>query len=69
MLGLRMAEGIDLREAEASLGAPAWTPSRERAAAWLAERGRIVRSGADGSILRVPKASWLWTDDTAARLF
>jgi oxygen-independent coproporphyrinogen-3 oxidase len=69
MLGLRMAEGIDLREAEESLGAPAWTPSRERAAAWLAERGRIVRSGADGSILRVPKASWLWTDDTAARLF
>jgi oxygen-independent coproporphyrinogen-3 oxidase len=69
MLGLRTAEGVDLREAEASLGAPAWTPSRERAAAWLVERERIVRSGPDGSLLRVPKSSWLWTDDTAARLF
>jgi oxygen-independent coproporphyrinogen-3 oxidase len=69
MLGLRTAEGVDLREAEASLGAPAWTPSRERAAAWLVERGRIERSGPDGSLLRVPKSSWLWTDDTAARLF
>jgi oxygen-independent coproporphyrinogen-3 oxidase len=69
MLGLRTSEGIDLREAAASLDSPAWTPSRERAAAWLAERGRIVQSGPDGSLLRVPTASWLWTDDTAARLF
>lgn len=69
MLGLRTHEGLDLQEAEASLGTPGWTPSRERAAAWLTERGRVVREGPGGSRLRVPKASWLWTDDTASRLF
>jgi oxygen-independent coproporphyrinogen-3 oxidase len=67
MLGLRTRDGVDLDRAEASLGAPGWTPSRERAAAWLAERGRIVREGS--SRLRVPREAWLWTDDTAARLF
>lgn len=69
MLGLRTVEGVDITEAETSLGTPGWTPSRERAAAWLCERGRVVREGPRGSRLRVPKASWLWTDDTAARLF
>jgi oxygen-independent coproporphyrinogen-3 oxidase len=58
MLGLRMATGVDLDGA--------WTPERQRAAAWLAERGRIVR---DGTRIVIPPSAWLWADDTAARLF
>jgi len=66
MLGLRTVGGLDLDEAAASVGAPGWTPARERTAAWLSERGRIVR---EGSRVRIPPTAWLWTDDTAARLF
>jgi len=66
MLGLRLRDGFDLGEASSALGAPGWTPERERVAAWLQDRGRIVR---EGTRLRIPAAAWLWTDDTAARLF
>jgi oxygen-independent coproporphyrinogen-3 oxidase len=68
MLGLRLSEGVDLAEAALELGleGQGWTLQRERASAWLAKRGRIVR---DGSRVRAPKGSWLWVDDTAARLF
>jgi len=66
MLGLRLAHGFDLEASAADLGVPAWPPGRRRAVAWLEERGRLVR---DGSRLRVPTSAWLWTDDTAARLF
>ncbi len=66
MLGLRMDEGIDLDSAARSLGTIGWTVERSRAAAWLVERGRVVR---DGNRLRVPRNGWLWTDDTSARLF
>lgn len=58
MLGLRVTEGIDL--------AGLLTPGRERALAWLTERGRIV---VEGTRARIPTAAWLWADDTAARLF
>ncbi len=58
MLGLRMAEGVDLGRA--------LTPERERALGWLEGRGRVVR---EGMRLRIPPSAWLWTDDTAARLF
>jgi putative oxygen-independent coproporphyrinogen III oxidase len=61
MLGLRVAEGLDLSE----LG-EAWTPARARAAEWLEHRGRVAREGAR---LRIPASAWLWADDTAARLF
>lgn len=58
MLGLRMEEGIDLGDA--------WTPAREREAERLIARGRLLR---EGTRARIPRASWLWADDTAARLF
>jgi oxygen-independent coproporphyrinogen-3 oxidase len=58
MLGLRVNGGFDL--------ANDWTPERERAATWLTERGRIVRTG---TRVAIPPAAWLWADDTAARLF
>jgi oxygen-independent coproporphyrinogen-3 oxidase len=66
MLGLRIAEGIDLERAGRDLGIAGFTAKRERAVAWLEGRGRIVR---EGGVLRVPRGAWLWTDDTAARLF
>jgi oxygen-independent coproporphyrinogen-3 oxidase len=61
MLGLRVTGGLDLTAA--------WTPERERAATWLAERGRIVRSGTGGTYVAIPPSAWLWADDTASRLF
>ena len=66
MLGLRVDAGVDLDEAAAALGTPGWTAERTRTAEKLVERGRVVR---EGGRLRVPRAAWLWTDDTAARLF
>ena len=66
MLGLRVDEGIDLESEARALRAPGWTPARVRAANGLEERGRIVR---EGPRMRIPRAAWLWTDDTAARLF
>jgi putative oxygen-independent coproporphyrinogen III oxidase len=66
MLGLRVDEGIDIDAAALELRTSGWTPERRHAATWLEERGRIVR---DGTRIRVPRAAWLWTDDTAARLF
>ncbi len=66
MLGLRMAEGVDLGQAGRDLGVAPFTTERERTIEKLAARGRLVR---DGSTLRIPREAWLFTDDTAARLF
>ena len=66
MLGLRLASGIDLATAAREVGAEAWPRERQRAAEKLAQRGRLVR---DGDLLRVPRESWVFADDTAACLF
>jgi oxygen-independent coproporphyrinogen-3 oxidase len=66
MLGLRMAVGVDLGRARAELGIEPWTEERLRTTERLVERGRLVR---EGDLLRIPRAAWLFTDDTAARLF
>jgi oxygen-independent coproporphyrinogen-3 oxidase len=66
MLGLRVAEGLDLGRARDELGVEPWTEERTRAAERLVARGRLVR---DGDHLRVPREAWLFTDDTASRLF
>jgi oxygen-independent coproporphyrinogen-3 oxidase len=66
MLGLRLDDGVDLDVEGRDLDEPGWTPDRLRAATWLEGRGRIVR---DGARVRIPRPAWLWTDDTAARLF
>jgi oxygen-independent coproporphyrinogen-3 oxidase len=66
MLGLRMADGFDLEEAARALGIAGWTPERERAASKLERRGRIVR---EGTRVRIPRAAWLWADDSASSLF
>ncbi|HQY62036.1 MAG: radical SAM family heme chaperone HemW [Myxococcales bacterium] len=66
MLGLRLAEGFDLDAAAAEVGAEGFTPERERAIARSVARGRLMR---EGTRLSIPRAAWLFTDDTAARLF
>lgn len=66
MLGLRLAGGMDLTERARDAGVDPWTPERMREIDKLVARGRLAR---DGDRLRIPRAAWLWTDDTAARLF
>lgn len=66
MLGLRLAEGLDLEAHARDLGVPPWPPSRRRAADRLISDGRLVE--ADGR-LRVPPTAWLFADGTAAALF
>lgn len=65
LLGLRLADGVDLDEAAAKTGGEAWTPARERAVRRLVERGRLVR---DGARLVIPKAAWLFADGIIAEL-
>jgi oxygen-independent coproporphyrinogen-3 oxidase len=66
MLGLRLATGVDLGRAQRDLGIDPWTEERTRTVAELVGRDRLAR---DGDVLRIPKPAWLFTDDTAARLF
>ena len=66
MLGLRLATGFDLTEAGQDLGLDPWTNERKATVEALVTRGRLTRNE---NILRIPTASWLFTDDTAARLF
>lgn len=66
MLGLRMAEGVDLGRASRELELDPWTPERLRTIDTLALRGRLVR---DGDVLYIPREAWLLADDTASRLF
>jgi len=66
MLGLRLAEGLDLAAAAEGLDVVALSPERTRQIEALVARGRLTR---EGTRLAIPKAAWLFTDDTAARLF
>ena len=66
MLGLRLADGVDLQSAGDALGVDPWTEERSRTTERLVANGRLERTG---DRLRIPRAAWLWTDDTAARLF
>jgi len=66
MLGLRIVEGVDLGGAGRDLGIDPWTADRLREIEKLIARGRLTR---DGDVLSIPRAAWLFTDDTASRLF
>jgi oxygen-independent coproporphyrinogen-3 oxidase len=60
LLGLRLAEGLDLEAAARDSGAErALGPERERAVRKLVAEGRLER---DGSRLRIPPAAWLFAD-------
>jgi oxygen-independent coproporphyrinogen-3 oxidase len=66
MLGLRLEGGLDLEAAALDLGTVAWTDDRKRAAEKLVAAGRLAF---DAERTFIPRAAWIWTDDTAARLF
>lgn len=59
MLGLRLAEGVDLAALERETGARGWTPERRRSAERLTRAGRLEIAG---DRLRVPRAAWLFAD-------
>jgi len=59
MLGLRLAEGIDLAALEHATGAPGWTAERRRTAERLVRQERLL---VDGDRLRVPRSAWLFAD-------
>ncbi len=66
MLGLRLAEGIDLEAAAAELGVAALPPERQRALERLQSTGRIELEG--GRRLRIPKSQWLFADGIIGQL-
>jgi putative oxygen-independent coproporphyrinogen III oxidase len=66
MLGLRMLEGVDMGRASSDLDVDPWTPERLRTIETLVAKQRLVR---EGDVLRIPRDAWLFTDDTASRLF
>lgn len=65
MLGLRLADGVDVDAAGQELGIEPWTEPRQKAVASLVERGRLRR---EGSRLSIPRDARLFADGTIAEL-
>ncbi len=65
MLGLRLAEGIDVAALERETGAAMWTRERERAAVRLEQSGRLERQG---DRLKIPRSAWLFADAVVREL-
>jgi oxygen-independent coproporphyrinogen-3 oxidase len=65
MLGLRLAEGVDVEAAAARTGGVAWPAERVRAVRRLVERGRLVQ---EGPRLLIPKSAWLFSDGVIAQV-
>jgi oxygen-independent coproporphyrinogen-3 oxidase len=68
MLGLRLAEGVDLDAAEAALGVEPLPAARRRELDRLLTAGRVERVG-EGRRFRVARSSWTLADGIAASLF
>jgi putative oxygen-independent coproporphyrinogen III oxidase len=65
MLGLRLAEGVDLERSARQLGAPLWTQERARARDRLLSQGKLK---VDGGLVSIPKQHWLFADGIIADL-
>jgi oxygen-independent coproporphyrinogen-3 oxidase len=65
MLGLRLAEGIDVERAAESTGAEMWTSARRRAVLRLVERGQLLHTGPR---LLIPREAWLFSDGIISEL-
>jgi oxygen-independent coproporphyrinogen-3 oxidase len=59
LLGLRLAEGVDLAAAARDIGVDPWTRGRRAAVDRLLREERLVRVG---DRLRIPEAHWLFAD-------
>jgi oxygen-independent coproporphyrinogen-3 oxidase len=66
MLGLRLRQGFDLEAAALELGTDPYPGARRTALTELQARGRVVLHE---TRITVPRAAWIWVDDTAAALF
>jgi putative oxygen-independent coproporphyrinogen III oxidase len=65
MLGLRLAEGVDLEAAASELETELWTAPRARARDKLIAQGKLTLQG---SIASIPKSQWLFADGIIAEL-
>ena len=65
MLGLRLAEGLDLPGAAAELGVDPLPQPRQRALERLLAKGRVQL---DQGRLRIPKPHWLFADGIISEL-
>jgi putative oxygen-independent coproporphyrinogen III oxidase len=65
MLGLRLADGVDLERAAEELGVPLWTPERVRARDKLVAQGKLTLRG---PVALIPKAKWLFADGIISEL-
>lgn len=65
MLGLRLAEGLDLEAAGRELGVDALPADRRAALARALDRGRVESSS---GALRIPKSQWLFADGIISEL-
>jgi oxygen-independent coproporphyrinogen-3 oxidase len=65
MLGLRLADGIDLERAAQDLGTELWTAERARARDRLLAQGKLELNG---GIAAIPKRHWLFADGIIAAL-
>lgn len=65
MLGLRLAEGVDLERAARELGAVLWTGERARARDRLISQGKLAIN--DG-LVSIPKRHWLFADGIISTL-
>jgi oxygen-independent coproporphyrinogen-3 oxidase len=59
LLGLRLAEGVELEALSRATGVDASTPARERAIEQLVRKQQLVR---DGVRIRIPESAWLFAD-------
>jgi putative oxygen-independent coproporphyrinogen III oxidase len=65
MLGLRLADGVDLEHAADELGVPLWTAERVRARDKLLAQGKLTLRG---PVALIPKAKWLFADGIISEL-
>ena len=65
MLGLRLADGVDLEHAATEVGAPLWTGDRARARDKLLAQGNLTLRG---EVASIPKSKWLFADGIIAQL-
>lgn len=65
LLGLRLAEGVDLERAARELGVEGWTKARRRAAARLLDQKELEQNNGR---LRIPDSHWLFSDAVIRQL-